>query len=67
MKLVLFKIGTDERPASQDDIKDFKRLLEEVKKAGKSHEEACVLTHHCVTMHELELDKDFQIIVLSED
>ena len=67
MKITLFRIGNDVRPASYDDIEDFKKSLEEAREKGQSHEDICILSHHCVDMQQITLDKDFQIVILSKD
>ena len=67
MKLTLFKIGSEDRPATLKDIEDFKKMLEESREKGQSHEDVCVLSHHCVDIQHITLDKDFQIVILSKD
>lgn len=45
-KLLVVKIGNDQRPASSEDIKEFKRIMGKELKWSKKFE--LLITHHAV-------------------
>lgn len=50
--IIVVKIGTPERPATEEDFADMERQLEEAKRTG------CLVTHHAVQFETLYLPAD---------
>lgn len=57
-KLIVYRIGNDDRPANGDDIRAFKRLLKEALK-----EKADLICHHAVSSMVIEYDPEKQRVI----
>ena len=56
-KLLIVKVGTDDRPAGPDDIKDMKKKLKKLSKKSKSSLKGydIIVTHHAAEFDFLNL------------
>ena len=52
----IIKVGTDERPASQKDIDDFKEQFEKFCKESGFEDTKVFVTHHTVDFTRLEIE-----------
>ncbi len=57
MKIILWKIGNNEYPATDEDIKKFKKTLKKWHKKNKNKKSCNLVTHHAVVPHVIDLSE----------
>lgn len=65
-EVLVIKVGTDDRPASEENIKDVAKSIKVLQKTAKKDKFQCLVTHHAIEFSLLKRSNLKNFIVCSD-